>query len=292
MKNVISALLFLVILPGCQFSKSVKKDLVSGLLTVGNGLSCDNVYLSVNDEKTERNTFIYGEEFLVNFNNIGGFKKDNDYVFPGMKLFVVSRTGDTVLQSLDLYSDYKTGIKLDPLLLTADIIVASPMKSKDEYTLHINIWDKKGKGNFSAKLDFKVKSNEKIITEASNVSFNEIYLYSKERGKVIPDNKIKFNENTFIIFEGLSGFKVENGMVFPGLSFKAKDNEGNIIMDYNDLFAEYEKSGFAVSDFNKRVSSHFELTGSEFKNPLHCEMTIWDKKSDASVKAKAELVIE
>jgi predicted small secreted protein len=277
---------------GCNFSKSVKKDLVSGLLTTGDGLSCDNVYLSVNDEKTERNTFIYGEEFLVNFNNIEGFKKENENVFPGMQLIIIGKTGDTVLQTNDLYSDYTDGMKLSPLLLTSDITVASPMKSKGEYTLNVNIWDKKGNGNFSAEFDFKVISNEQIVIEASNVSYDEIYLYSKVKDKVIPDNKIRFNEDTYVIFEGLSGFKEENGMVFPGFSLKATDNEGSMILDYNDLFADNSKSGLPASDFNARISSHFILSGSEFKNPLHCNFIIWDKKSDARITAKADLILE
>lgn len=294
MKMKIATLVVMVSLAitSCNYSKSIKKDLVSGLLTKGDGLSCDNVYLSVNDKKTDRGTIIYGEEFLVNFNNIEGFKKENESVFPGMQLVVISNTGDTVLQTNDLYSDYTKGMKLSPLLLTADITVASPMKSKGEYSLHVNIWDKKGNGNFSAKFDFKVISNKLIVTEINNVSYNEIFLYSQERDKVIPDNKIRFNENTYVVFEGLSGFKEEKGMVFPGLSLKATDNEGNIILDYNDLFADYSKSGLAVSDFNARVSSHFIISGSEFKNPLHCNFTIWDKKSDARITSKADLILE
>jgi len=292
MKIAISSILFLVAFSGCQFSKSVKKDLVSGLLTTGSGLSCDNVYLSVNDEKTDRNTFIYGEEFHINFNNIEGFKKDNDYVFPGMALVVTGKAADTVFQTNDLYSEYTNGLKLSPLLLISDITVASPMKSGNEYTLHVSIWDKKGTGTFSAKLDFKIKSNEKVGIETGNVEYDEIYLYSKERDMVIPDDKIKFNENTYIIFEGLSGFKDENGAVFPGLSLKGTDNDGKVIIESSDLFSDYSESGLTVSDFNARVSAHFILSGSELKNPLHCELTIWDKKSDVRLKVTADLIVE
>lgn len=209
-----------------------------------------------------------------------------------MLIVVISKTGDTIMQTNDLYSDNKKGLKLSPLLLTADITVATPMKSKDEYLLYVSIWDKKGSGKFTAKFDFKIISNNQIISEVNNVSYNEIYIFSQERDRVITDNKIKFNENTYVIFEGLSGFKEENGMVFPGLNLKASDNEGNKVLDYNDLFADYSAGGFPVADFNARVSSHFRLTGSEFKNPLHCELTIWDKKSEAKIKITANLIVE
>jgi hypothetical protein len=292
MRTVITALVILLFMTECQFSQSVSKDLVSGLITKGDGLTCKNVYLSVRDERIDRNTFIYGEEFVMHFSNMEGFRKENDYVFPGMQLNVTGKSGDTVLQSKDLYIDYPNGMKLSPLVLTSEVTAAAPMRSNSNYTLHITIWDKKGNGKFHAKLDFKLTANEKIFIEALNVKYEEIYLFSKERGVVIPDNKIRFNENTYMLFEGLSGFKIENGLVFPGLSLKATDNEGSKILDYDDLFADYTQSGFKLDDFKSQVAPSFELTGSEFKNPMHCEIIIWDKKSHALIKAKADLNVE
>lgn len=95
-----------------------------------------------------------------------------------------------------------------------------------------------------------------------------------------------------MIFEGLTGFKEENGMVFPGLSLTARDNENNVIINYDDLFLDYSESGLSVTDFHSRVSASFILNMSELKNPLHCELTIWDKKSDAKITAKADLLAE
>jgi hypothetical protein len=292
MKTTIAALLLILTLAGCQFSKSVKKDLVSGLLTKGDGLSCEDVYLSVNTGKTNRNTFIYGEKLFINFNNIEGFNKENEYVFPGMRMFVISKTGDTVLQTNDLYGGYSEGIKLSPLLLIGDLTFASPMRSKDEYTLHVIIWDKKGKGKITATMDFKIVSNDQIKIEANKVTFNEIYLFSKERDAVITDNIIKFNENIYVIFEGLSGLMEINGLVFPGLGVSATDNEGKIILDYKDLFSDYSENGITESDFKTRVSAHFTIFDTKFKNPLHCNLIIWDKKSDNSIKASTDLILE
>jgi hypothetical protein len=289
---IIAAILFMGTLPACQFSKSLKKDLISGLSTSGNILSCENAYLSVNGEITSQNTFTYGEEIVLNFNNMEGFKRENDNVFPGMQIFIIDSSGDTILRGDDLYGEYKNGLNFSPLLLTANITAASPMKSLLGYSLFVNIWDKKGTGTFSAKLDFKVVPNPRITIEANKVSFSEVYLYSKEKGKVIPENNIKFNENTYLILEGLSGFLVENGMVFPGLSLKVTDNEGNMILDTKDLFADYNKRGLAYTEFNSQVSSNFLIPASAVKNPLNCELTIWDKKSDSKLIVKTDLVIE
>jgi hypothetical protein len=225
----------------------------------------------------------------MNFDNISGFTKENDNVFPGMEMIVISQKGDTVLQSTDLYSGYTEGLNLSPLLLSATVTPAAPINSGGEYTLFVKIWDKKGKGTFTGEVDFIVVPNDHLIVDANKITVSEVYLFSKERGAVIPDNKIRFNETTYIIFEGLAGFREENGMVFPGMSLTAQDNENNVILDNNDMFLDYSERGISIDDVHARVSANFAFTGSEFKNPMHFELTIWDKKSDARITAKAEL---
>lgn len=292
MKTKIAIFILFMTLVSCRFSKSVKLDLISGLGTSGNLISCEDVYLTVDNQKIERNTFTYGEKFFLNFNNIEGFKKENNKVFPGMSIAVLTKSGDTLLQAKDLYSSYIGGISLSPLVLQANITVASPIRSTGDYTLYVKIWDKKDKGTFTAQLGFKVTPNGKIIVEPSNVSFDEIYLFSKERNKVITDNKVKVNESAYLLFEGLTGLKVENNKVYPGLSIKGSDDSGAEILNYVDLFAEYSDSGINVNDFVNQVSSDFIFSTSRLKNPVHCVVSIWDKKSDATIKASFDLNVE
>jgi len=292
MKILSATIIVLTILTGCNTRKSVEKDLVTGLLSKGNNLSCDNVYLSVDDEKTSKTTFVYGQKFNMNFASIEGFQGENGNVFPGMQIFVTNKSGDTVLQSNDLYQKYTDGLNLSPLLLHADLTVAAPISSGAEYTMIVNIWDKKGKGTYTGEVDFKVVPNEYLKVDANKVSFNEIYLFSRERGTVISDNKIKFNENTSLIFEGLSGFKEENDLVFPGMSIMARDNDDNAILENDDLFIEYSDSGLSISDFLSGVSSSFTLNTGEFKTPLHFMVTVWDKRSDARITVNADLIPE
>ncbi len=291
MKNSVNAILMVVLMSGCQFSKSVKKDFMSGLLTKGDKISCDEAYLTVGEKKINRNTFVYGETFVVNFNKIEGFVKENESVFPDMSLVVLSTEGDTMLFADDLYGNYPDGIKLDPLLLTSEVTVAAPMRSGKEYKLIVSIEDNKGDGIFSAELGFKVVSSDKILTESTGVGYDEIYLFSKDRGMVVVDNKIGIDETTYFVFEGLTGFKEAGGMVYPGLSLKGTDKGGKLVLDFSDLFAEYSETGLPVTDFNKRVLSNFTLTGTELMNPLHCEILIWDKKGESKIKSVTDLEV-
>ena len=292
MKSLFYILFVAIMISGCNFSKSVKKDLVSGLTTTGDGISCDDVYLTVNNERTSGNSFSYGDMVYLVFNDIKGFNAENGHVFPLMKIVITNPPGDTLLFAGDLYSEYTEGMNYSPLELTADVTVASPIKSGGEYLLQVLISDRKGPGIFTSKLKFTVEGNENIIVEPYNVTYNEVYLYSQGNEKVINDGRIGFDDNIYIMAEGVNGFMVENGLVFPGLTLKATDSEGDVILDYPDLFTEYGTTGVDISDFSSRVSSHFRITGTEFKNPLHCEMLIWDKKSDAKLKIITDMTLE
>ena len=291
MRTTLISLLVLMLMSGCQFSKSVNKDLLSGLFTKGDGLSCDETFLTVDANKINRNNFVYGETFVINFNKIDGFNMVNEAVFPDMTLLVLDAGGDTMLYASDLYNNYPDGIKLDPLLLTSEVTVAAPMRSGKEYKLYVNIKDKKGDGVFNSEFEFKVISNDKIVSESNGVGYDEIYLYSDGREKVIVDNKIGKDETTYFVFEGLTGFKEDGGLVYPGLSIRGTDKAGKLILDFEDLFADYTESGLSVEDFNKRVLSNFTLSGIEIMNPMHCEILIWDKKSDAKIKSVTDLEV-
>jgi hypothetical protein len=292
MKNTFYVILFSIVIAGCHFSRSVKKDFVSGLTSTGSGLTCEEVYLKVNDERTDRNSFIYGEVVNLVFEDVKGLKQENGKSFPKMQIIVNSLSGDTVFFADNLYSEYTEGMNFSPLQLTGDLTVAAPIKTGGEYLLTVTIKDRKGAGIYLSKLKFSVKGNDKIKIEPLNVSYNEVYLYSQGKDKVINDGVISFDDNIYILAEGLKGFKEENGLVFPGISFRGSDASGKAIFNYEDMFSDYSTTGIAVSDFNTKISAHFKLTGSEFNNPLHAEIIIWDKKSSARLRISTDMTVK
>ncbi len=80
-------LLILLSFLSCETRKSSNKesqpvkDFTRGEMIVPEGLSCDEAWLSVNQERIDRRTFIWGEIFYVHFNNIEGFNKADGAVF-------------------------------------------------------------------------------------------------------------------------------------------------------------------------------------------------------------------
>jgi hypothetical protein len=74
--KILLCLLISVNFFSCDSGKSKNKELkpgkgtTTGEMVKTEGLSCDEVWLSVNEERIDRRTFIWGETFYVNFNNM------------------------------------------------------------------------------------------------------------------------------------------------------------------------------------------------------------------------------
>jgi hypothetical protein len=277
---------------GCKSKNSTDIDKTTGLTTEGSKLTCGNVFISINGRKVENNVFTYGERFYVNYDDIKGLSRNRNKVLPGMKIAIINSKGDTIMKTDDVYSEITDGFELQPFQLAADLTVASPIQSGNDYTLFIKIWDKKGKGNLISKFDFKVKTNEQILAEPTNVTYNEIYIYSQKHGKVVRDGRIKFDDNIYIILEGLKGLKADNGKVFPGLSLRITDSKKALITDFGDLFAEYSATGVDEADVFMRASAKFKIEQADMVNPLDCEVIIWDKKSPAKIKIKTVFTVD
>ncbi|MEE4213523.1 MAG: hypothetical protein V2I34_00555 [Bacteroidales bacterium] len=287
MKNQIVLIVCMTLaLNACDSGKSVSKNLVTGLTARGDGLSCEDIYLSDGEEKINRNTFTYGENVYVNFENIEGFNKENGNAFPGMRLSVINQAGDTVMIYLDLYADYQSGINISPLLLQANLTVADPIHTGQEYTLNIYIWDKRGESTFNATMDFDVIPDKQIKVENNDLSYDEIYLFTKEGGNVIIGNEVNFNEDIYLIFEGLEGFLEEDGQVFIGLSLKVMDSTGEILIDEKDLIGD---SGLQAPQVKYQLAPNFVIRDTDVSTPVLCEIVIWDKKSDSNIKASLNL---
>jgi hypothetical protein len=281
----------LMMLQGCNFSKSVNTDLLTGLTTVGNGLSCDDVYMSMTDGHIQKNTFIYGEEFDVNFSNIEGFTKVEGAVFPGLSLVVTDEAGEIVMETDDLYAGYTEGMDFSPLLLAATLTVATPIQSNNNYLLSVKVWDKEGPGTFTAKLPFEVIVDDRISLEHNQTACTEVYLFSGNTGHVITSQEVAFDEDIYLIFEGLTGFKEDDGKIFVGMSLNATDNAGKILLALDDMFGSYGENDITANILKEQASANLVFTKGVITNPVYCEVVIYDKKGEARITAKTELSV-
>ncbi len=293
---ILISLIVIILLSGCDSRKSVNKkippgkDLVTGMATKPEGLSCDDVWIAVDDKRTDRITFYYGEVFSLNFSNMQGFNKVNGSVFLEILLRITDEGGDTIFKKENTDTDSVDGFNISPRLLKIDYRVEDPVHSNHKYTLHIKIRDKTGNGIFITDTPFSVIADERISIEKKYISCTEIYLFSANRNKAITDGEIAFSELVYLVFEGLSGFYEKNGRVYPGSTVRAVDNLNAPVMYFDDLFKSYNTTGVNSSDFKQRIYVKMSFTGVETENPVHCEAIIFDKKrNNAYIKVATDL---
>ncbi len=262
----------------CNFNQSVSVNSSLNLITAGDGLSCEKISITDSDGKEFSNTsFIYGQEVFINFTNVSGFVKEDGYYFPGMKLMIVSSSKDTVLYYDDLYEQYDD-LESSMQTLMANITMAKPIHSGENYTAYLFLWDKKGKGTFKAEFKFSVISNPSIKVKTNNVKIEEVYFYDAETNKVLID-KIEPGKNVYVQIEGLKGFTVKDDYVYPGISLKVTDSKGNILLDESDLTGG---EAFHAEKFEHNVSPYF-IINSDVQMQIKGSCTVWDKLSEKSI---------
>ena len=158
MKKVISLIgLMLIVLSACN--QSVEKNLKTGAYSRGDGLTSDYIFIYINGEQKNQNTFDLNSKIKVAFEEMSGFNKENGKTFPGMSMKIVANQKDTIANFPDLLADLKNGTDLNPLTLNASFTtVPEYFDTTKKYKLYVKIWDKNGDGTFSYELPFTVKN--------------------------------------------------------------------------------------------------------------------------------------
>ncbi len=289
MRLILLYFFILIVYCSCDIKKSYNYDARSGITSSGNGLSCDNIFLSNEQGEINRKVFSYGEKIFFNFKNVDGFERIQEVAYPSMRLFVLDSQQDTIVNLPDLYASAPDGFSHDPIDLRANLVMASPMKSNQDYTLHINIEDKKSDGKFDIQLDYNVVPNNQLAIMAKKVTYDEIYLYSQQRKTAITTTNAFFKENLIMMFEGLEGFTEIDGKAHLGLSIIAKDKTGILIIDEKDLLKDQP---LGIKEVKTRMSPQFIFPGSKIINPVTVSIKIWDKKSDARITSTTSLNIK
>lgn len=281
----------LVALGSCDFSKSVHKDLQTGMVTRGNGLSCDEVYLTVNEEVYKSKTFTFGETFYVNFSNISGFNRVDGAAFPGMSIRVTGQDGSVIIDTDDAYDQFSGGFPHDPLLLSANLDLGAPMRSDAEYHLEIRIWDKQEEERvFSAEMDFHIIPNVLLEVEKVHLSCYDIYLYSQQRDQAVTDGRIGLNETIHVIFNGLNGFIEEDGFVYPEINMQIENADGEVLARLENLVGDDYFTPVEIKEVF--AACHFQISDQSLKNPITYRMELFDKKGEGKISLLTKLEVD
>lgn len=134
-----------------------------------------------------------------------------------------------------------------------------------------------------------IKNN--IELEAQNVKISQAYLMTEDRN-IKPDNNANVNEKVIMTLETDTGWVKIDNKSFIGVSERVTDSKGNIVLDADDLFKNYETDGLPA-DIAKilNVSAVITKKNSDGNNDFDVSFKIWDRKGPGVVKGKYKLHI-
>ena len=291
LKNLLYLPLIISLAVSCNFRKSIKKDLTTGMTSRGDGLSCDDIYLTSDNEKINRNEFTFGEKIIINFNNVEGFTKTGQQAFPGMEMLLTNNAGDTLFYEPDLMEEVADPVTQEVLLLKGYLTIGNPIFSnaKESYKVKVHIWDKKGKGTFDSELEFTVKPNPAITSTTNGITYNEIYLYDPATKACLTSGLIPQSRDILIIYDGLKGFKTDaNGLCNMGLLMEATDKTGRLILLEEDLLKDNPQPDPANSE-EPFISTIAFTAGEKVQSPIHLKTVIWDKSGNGRIVTTMKL---
>ncbi len=277
----------------CEFNQSTHKDLTTGAYSKGDGIGCDDIVIQVNGANENRNQFVYGERVNFVFENVTGLKRKNGKVSPGLSLYVLDSKKDTVLSHFDLLADLKKGTDKFPLEINANFIAAFPRQDKENYTVFIKIWDKKGEGTFQYQMPFTVKKNKVLKVTSNAIDYTDIYLWDETKQLVVANKNVSLKSQLILLLEGLDGLEVIEKKVFPAMSIEIVDRNGNPIISNPNLLEEFGDEGVDYDVFKtSQLPITLTFSTSSVNNPCQLKVSFTDLKSDRRIDISGELVIK
>lgn len=279
----------------CEFRQSVTPEDPSakvrssqGIATKKNGLDCAEVFWETKHRKSAQNTFVFGEEVRISFDDVKGLIKKNGKYMPYISLVIVESNGDTVLVVTDI-ADRVGKSKKKGVELFASFTIGAPFRSNASYTAFIDIKDYNGSGSMDTRFRFKTIPDEHIKTIRESADVQEVYLVDSEKNSAVITGKIPVNHDTHLIMEGLEGFSEENGMCDIGVSMVGTSPTGRVLFEIPDA-----AKGVPVSsaDLSLRMTSPAFSITRPGKGNILVEVTVWDKRSPARVSSSVYLGVE
>jgi hypothetical protein len=130
-----------------------------------------------------------------------------------------------------------------------------------------------------------------IDIEALEVKVKAAYLMTED-AQLKETNTAKLKERIFLTVELDTGWTKYNGKTFIGASEQILDQNGTVILDTQDLFADYDKEGLDAS-----IAKNINLAAiiDSFEPGLETftvKFKIWDKKGKGMVKGSYKFKIE
>lgn len=196
--------------------------------------------------------------------------------------------GDTLRYENDVFKKSTDEFSNEKLDLSATMIAHLEPSEKNFYEVCIRVWDKKGEGEYIVNIPFKVRSNDKLEVESNNCDYERIYLWDQSNNKAITNNIISQTDLTYLLFNGVTEFYIENDKVYPTANVRLTDYKDSTIIVIDREF----KNGINFEEFSKQFYIEMLLDQGQAVNPATLSFQLSDSKSDAFIRGEIELEIK
>ncbi|MEE9407485.1 MAG: hypothetical protein V3V28_05365 [Polaribacter sp.] len=289
--RILILILGIITFNSCQFNKSANTDLITGAYSRGNGIESDDVIIEINGQIEKRNEFVFGEKVNLVFNNITGLTNLENKTFPGISMYIVKNKKDTVLSNPNLLESLENGTEHFPLKLYANFVSTFPYQNNEKYKVFVNIWDNKGKGEFTYELPFTIKENNLLKIENKGIEYSKIYLWNETKKQPVINQNVNFEDLLILILDDIEGLELSNKKVFPIFSIDLVDSEGIKIISNKNLLSDYEKEGVNPKDLKNQLTAKLTFTEGTINNPCKLIVKLKDKNSSKEINISTELKI-
>jgi hypothetical protein len=290
--RVITWLFAIALFSSCQFNQSVNRDLKTGAYFRGDGIGVSSVAIVVNGVADNRNEFAFGDTINLLFDNVSGLTDYNGKTFPELSIFIVKNGNDTVLSNPHLFKKISEGTDLSPLQLQVHFSAALPNQNNEKYKVFVEITDKKGDGKLNYELPFTVKEYDLLNVQSSGIEFSTIYLWNETLKKPVFDNNLSAEHHYFLLLNDIAGLEIKNEKIFPILSLKLTDKNGNELLSNPNVLSAHEEVGVDPIDVKSQITASLKFSKEKINNPCKFTAKLKDKNSKKIVVITSELNIK
>lgn len=122
-----------------------------------------------------------------------------------------------------------------------------------------------------------------IDLEVTGVKLKEAYLLDANK-ELLKENVTSLNEKIYVVIRMDTGWVKEKGKSFIGASERISTESGNVIVDAEDVFKDYEVTGISAEDAGVISLSAVITQADTGVDNFTVRFRVWDKKGNGEVK--------
>ena len=152
----LAAVLLVGFLISCSgMAVSIKKDLNTGLVTTGKGMTTSSAKIIMNDEVLNHTDIPLGESFFIVNEGVTGLTVKDGKVSVGCSLVITDKKGEVLLSEPDLFKGNDLFDKDKAGYLRCIVNTGKPMEWEEKYNVSVVFTDKFGTGSVENKVAIK-----------------------------------------------------------------------------------------------------------------------------------------